>query len=302
LGAGRRTVQDWEAGVNHPSADRLQALIQVLFDAGGLTVGHEAAEAQQLWAAVLREAPRMRTPFDDVWLAGLLAEHAAPRPGPELAQDVAPAVQVAEAGPGERAEDWGAAPDVLGFVGRAGELATLREWVLEARCRLAAVLGMGGIGKTVFAARLAQDVAPNFQRLYWRSVRDALPMRDWLAGAIGFLSDQHLVPPEGEGAQFRALLQLLQERPSLLVLDNFETLLQPGDPEGAYREGYAGYGRLLRAIGEGRHQSCLLVTSREAPPECAMLRGDAVRTLQLGGLGGARIYGITQAGANGSGV
>ena len=74
LGAGRRTVQEWEAGLSHPSAERLQALVEVLLKARSLTVGREAADIQQLWAAVLREAPRMRTPFDEVWLAGLLAE------------------------------------------------------------------------------------------------------------------------------------------------------------------------------------------------------------------------------------
>jgi hypothetical protein len=37
-----------------------------------------------------------------------------------------------------------------------------------------------------------------------------------------------------------------------------------------YRDGLAGYGALLQAIGETRHQSCLLVTSREAPPELAV--------------------------------
>src|SRR5260370_33342162 len=37
------------------------------------------------------------------------------------------------------------------FVGRSRELATLRDWVLQDRCRLTAVLGMGGIGKTALA-------------------------------------------------------------------------------------------------------------------------------------------------------
>lgn len=74
-------------------------------------------------------------------------------------------------------QDWGDAPDVLRFVGRTEELATLREWVLEQGCRLLAVRGGGGIGKTALAARLAQDVAPAFQRVYWRSLRDAPPTR-----------------------------------------------------------------------------------------------------------------------------
>jgi WD40 repeat protein len=185
----------------------------------------------------------------------------------------------------ERGEDWGEAPDVLSFVGRASELATLRQWVLAERCRLAAVLGMGGIGKTALAARLAQDVAPSFQRVYWRSLRDALPASEWLAGAIGFLSDQQLVAPKVEPDQLTMLLQLMRDRPCLLVLDNLETILEPAQREGGYREGFAGYGRLVQAIGERRHQSCLVLTSRETPPELAILSGGLVRTLQLGGLG-----------------
>jgi WD40 repeat protein len=62
-------------------------------------------------------------------------------------------------------------------------------------------------------------------------------------------------------------------------------LLQAGGSTGAYREGYAGYGTLLRALGQSEHQSCLLLTSREEPLELAELSGDAaVRTLELGGL------------------
>jgi hypothetical protein len=228
---------------------------------------------------VLREAPRMQTPLDEVWLDGLLAERAAPPT--ELARHP----NAAEAESLERRQDWGEAPDVIGFVGRADELATLRDWLLDERCRLAVVLGMGGIGKTALASRLALDAAPNFQRVYWRSLRDALPAGEWMAGAIGFLSGHHLVPPEGESARLGVLLELLRDQRSLLVLDNFETVLQPGQQEGRYREGFAGWGALLRAVGETRHQSCLLLTSREAAPELAVLGGGVVRRFQLGGLG-----------------
>src|SRR5216683_7815058 len=47
----------------------------------------------------------------------------------------------------------------------------------------------------------------------------------------------------------------------------------------------AGYGRLLQDMGEASHPSCLVLTSREAPPELAVLGGGAVRTFELGGLG-----------------
>src|SRR2546428_1230598 len=246
-GVSRGTVQDWEAGLNYPTAERLQVLIQVLLEAGGLTVGQEASEARALWAAAEREAPRMHTPFDAAWFATLLAVPAA-----------SPSV--------ERAQDWGEAPDTLGFVGRADELARLRRWVLDERCRLVAILGMGGIGKTSLTARLAQDVSPSFERVYWRSLRDAPLVSEWLSGAIGFLSDQQVVPPSAESERLTVLLRLLRDRRCLLVLENSETLFEPGQREGRYRNGMAGSGRLLMAVGWGRLLMFLVLIRSEAPP------------------------------------
>jgi hypothetical protein len=280
-------VQDWEAWVNHPTAQGLQTLITTLLEAGALTSGREDAEARQLWDAVLSESPRMRIPLDDKWLSILLAARGGEPAVPEAVTNVIPAMPhtgAREATAVEHAEDWGPAPDVHGFVDRTDELATARSWLQDGRCRVAALLGMGGIGNTALAARIAQDVAPDYQRVYWRSLRDSPPLSEWVAGAIRFLSGQQEVPLEGDAAQIEVLLLLLRERPSILVLDNFETVLQPEDPEGGYREGYAGYGALLQAICNGRHQSCLLVTSRESPPEFALLDDSAARVHRLVGL------------------
>src|SRR2546421_12527029 len=51
LGTNRRSVQDWESGLSYPTGERLQALFQVLLEAGGLTLRGERAEAHELWPA-----------------------------------------------------------------------------------------------------------------------------------------------------------------------------------------------------------------------------------------------------------
>lgn len=43
---------------------------------------------------------------------------------------------------------WGEAPDVSQFYGREEEQALLQRWIEAERCRLIAVLGMGGIDKS----------------------------------------------------------------------------------------------------------------------------------------------------------
>jgi len=46
IGLHMRSVQSWEAGANHPSAQRLQALIAAFLELGGFTVGRETLEAE----------------------------------------------------------------------------------------------------------------------------------------------------------------------------------------------------------------------------------------------------------------
>src|SRR5437763_359628 len=160
VGVSARSVQDWETGVSYPSAERLQQLIAALLETGGLNAGRETEEARAFWAAVERASPRMHAPFDAVWFARLLGERAAPAAGPEDA-DAGRAVATTET---ERRQDWGEAPHVLGFVGRTDELAALRRWILNERCRLVTLLGSGGVCKTSLAPRFAQEVASGSAR------------------------------------------------------------------------------------------------------------------------------------------
>src|SRR5262249_19276028 len=185
-----------------------------------------------------------------------------------------------------RGQDWGEAPDVATFRGRAQELQTLTDWLLTDECRLVALLGMGGMGKTALAAHLARQLAPRFDAVYWRSLRNAPPPAEWLARALLSLPAQQMLPADGEEARLRQLLEQLRERRSLLVLDNLETVLEPGATEVGYREGYAGYGQVLQWLGEASHASCLLVTSREMAPAVGPRAGvqGPVRALRLDGV------------------
>jgi WD40 repeat protein len=72
----------------------------------------------------------------------------------------------------------------------------------------------------------------------------------------------------------------------LLILDNYDTLLEHGQEVGTYLDGYEAYGELLWRLGETNHQSCVLITSREKPLEIVALEGDglSVRTMALSGL------------------
>ncbi|MGL5062627.1 MAG: NB-ARC domain-containing protein, partial [Microcoleus sp.] len=177
------------------------------------------------------------------------------------------------------AQDWGEAPDVSLFYGRSNELTILTQWILQDRCRLIGIIGIGGVGKTALSVKLAERVQDKFTYVIWRSLRNAPPLETLLAELVSFLSGQ-----EETAADIGTLLQCLRDRRCLIVLDNAETLLQASVQTGQYRPGYETYGELLRIVAETRHQSCLVLTTREQCAQSAMLDGNlAVRGLTLEG-------------------
>jgi WD40 repeat protein/transcriptional regulator with XRE-family HTH domain len=184
--------------------------------------------------------------------------------------------------------DWGEAPQFGNFYGRNRELAELKKWIVNDRCRIVAVLGMGGIGKTTLSAELAGQLQDTFEYVFWRSLQNASPLDQILQQCIQFVSDQQRVDlPQSIDKQIAFLIKYLRDHRCLLVLDNVESILQAGEHVGQYREGYENYGTLLQRIGEMQHTSCLLLTSREKPREIARQEGTTlpVRSLHLSGIG-----------------
>ena len=183
--------------------------------------------------------------------------------------------------------DWGEALNRPSFYGREQELATLWHWVLEERCRLVSVLGMGGMGKSALVVRAMQGLAEHFEVVIFRSLRDAPECSTLLESCLQVLSSKALTQlPPGLEPRLSRLLEEMRNRRVLLVLDNLESLLQAGDLNGWLRSGFEDYDHLLRRLSEAGHQSCLLLTSRERPTVLRTLEGSRlpVRSLRLDGL------------------
>ena len=187
----------------------------------------------------------------------------------------------------ESRQDLMEAPDASIFYGREAELLLLRQWLGSDGCRLVALIGMGGIGKTALSVRLVESIQSEFDYCIWRSLREAPPVEKILVDLIKFVSGQkETALPDTAGELVRRLIHYLQQARCLLVLDNMESILEEGVQTGQYRAGYEGYGTLIQQVGELRHQSCLLITSREKPREVARIEGRnrPVRSYKLRGL------------------
>ncbi len=204
---------------------------------------------------------------------------------PQNRSVVAPAPEVKFIPPTQdgRYIDWGKAADTSTFLGRQKELAELEGWIRSEQLRLIGVFGIGGIGKTLFTIKLAEQVQTDFTYVIWRSLSHGPKPEELLTDLLSFFYQGQEV--EGNlDSLLSLLMNHLRHHRSLIVLDGVEAVLEGGKTNGSYLPGYEGFGEIFRQVGEVKHQSCLLLNGREKPDELSPLEGSSVRSMQLQGL------------------
>ena len=180
------------------------------------------------------------------------------------------------------------APDLGNFYDRTQELATLEKWIVEERCRLVAILGISGIGKSAIAVQLLKQIQDKFDCVIWRSLSDKPPLELIQKELIEFLSNQQESELSGSGENKRSqLIEYLRKQRCLIIFDDVQDMFSSGQLAGCYETGYEDYGLFFKRLGELYHNSCLLLLSWDKPREIVTLEDPdkLVRSLQLNSLG-----------------
>ncbi|HXQ38643.1 MAG TPA: helix-turn-helix domain-containing protein, partial [Anaerolineales bacterium] len=231
LGISRRALGAWEAGSSYPKVEQLKKLVALAIKQHVLSTAHEVEEVQALW-----QVSRQRVRLDESWLNELLASNANQRTPPADAKRKESSIVVYNL-------PHAAAP----FVNRTTEIAEITQRLNNPNCRLLTLIGPGGIGKTRLAMRVAANCVEQFDDgVYFASLHPLASPEFILSAIIDVVS-----PQSRSGSDLKhQLLQYLREKALLLVLDNFEHLLEGADT--------------LTEILEAAPNVKLLVTSREA--------------------------------------
>ncbi len=190
----------------------------------------------------------------------------------------------------EPRHDLSQAPDNLRFYNRTDELATLKQWILTEQSRIITLTGLSGIGKTALARQLVEEIKDNFDRILWRSHRKFPTLNALQSHIIEFIAPTSPIQNQSFINYLNSrnsFLDYLRNHRCLIILDDFQDTLTPGELVGNYCPGYQNYGRFLEEMGRFSHGSCLLLLSWEQPLEVATLEAEdcSCKTLQLAGLG-----------------
>ena len=113
------------------------------------------------------------------------------------------------------------------FIGRDAEIAQISKRLTDPLCRLLTVVGTGGIGKTRLAIQAATTLIDNFDQGVYFVPLQGIDAGEFLASAVAEAVD---FPLSGQQEPLAQVLNYLSDKRMLLLLDNFEQLVEQNGP------------------------------------------------------------------------
>ncbi|MEM9091383.1 MAG: TIR domain-containing protein [Cyanobacteria bacterium P01_F01_bin.53] len=219
---------------------------------------------------------------------------------------------------------WHDAPKLNLFQGRVRRLQELKDWILmpTREHKLLAICGIGGIGKTYLARKLAEDIGEQFDQVIWMGLEpdhDPLDFFTSLWTAMQFGLASYNPTANGQKNQPSSVLSLIKQiskelskQRHLIIIDGFEKVFNtyPKDSKAKaktvgiptfdasrrqqaseYKAGFSAFGDWLNHLQTTIYKhpskgSCVILTSREKPKEMLGIetKHPATKLYKLGGL------------------
>jgi hypothetical protein len=183
-------------------------------------------------------------------------------------------------------QDLSEMPELGAFYDRLPELETLTTWILQQCCRLIALTGIGGIGKTTLTVQLVQQIKDEFEYVIWCSLEASPTLAEFQDKLIQFFSQSEKLDSPVTNQKPLPIIKYLQKHRSLIVIDDIHNLFSSGELAGKYKPGYEDYRSFFKQIEKLSHQSCFLLIGWEQPREFPQFKSQnaPIRTLQVTGL------------------
>ncbi|MDJ0845926.1 NB-ARC domain-containing protein [Crocosphaera sp.] len=187
-----------------------------------------------------------------------------------LGCDIREVTYIEETKPKEPKIDWGEATNnssIFQLSTRTEQLKTLKQWIIEDKCRIIFIEGMKGMGKTRLSYQLADQIKNDFDYVILRSLDQYQSIDELLKDLLLFLNDEEDIKALDTKQKIDNLIKKLKSFRCLLILANIDWAIEKYSL--SFRD--QNYNFFLKELAEKQDKSCLVMTSNIEPREIGLL-------------------------------